>query len=134
MSMNGSDVLLMVNTGTTETPVWTAVGSQRDVTFEESTEEIDVSSKDERAKRVLAGRYSASVSLDALFVPDDTAYSALQTAHRAGDLIMVARNVNSVDEESATALITSMSQTMPDQDGATISVSLTIDGTWSAVV
>ena len=58
MSMNGTDVLLLVNTGTPTVPVYEAVGSQRDVTFDEATEEIDVSSKDSRAKRVLPGRYS----------------------------------------------------------------------------
>ena len=62
MGMNGTDILLYVNTGTPAVPAYTVVGSQRDVTFEESTDEIDVSSKDSRAKRVLPGRYSASVS------------------------------------------------------------------------
>ena len=78
--MNGTDVLVLVNTGTNESPVWTAVGSQRDCSFEETNEEIDMSSEDGRAKRVIAGRYASTLSLDALYVPDDTAYLDLKTA------------------------------------------------------
>lgn len=84
MAMNGTDILLLVNTGTPGSPVYEVVGSQRDVTFEETTDEIDVSSKDGRAKRVLPGRYSASISLDALYVPTGAAYQALKDAMRNG--------------------------------------------------
>jgi len=133
MGMNGTDILLYVNTGTPAVPAYTVVGSQRDVTFEESTDEIDVSSKDSRAKRVLPGRYSASVSLDALYVPTDTAYLALKDAMRDGDLILVERYESGGADETADALITSLSEAAPDQGEATISISLTIDGTWTEV-
>jgi len=133
MAMNGTDVLLLVNTGTELVPSYEAVGSQRDVSFEETTEEIDVSSKDSRAKRVLPGRYGASITLDALYVPTGTAFTALQDAMRDGELILVAKEVDNVTVETASALITSMSEAMPDQAEATISISLTIDGTWTVV-
>jgi len=133
MAMNGTDVLLMVNTGTPETPVYEVVGCQRDVTFEETTEEIDVSCKDQRAKRVLAGRYGSTISLDALYVPTDSAYQELKAAKRAGELILVAREEQEVTLETATALITSMSESFPDQGEATISIALTIDGGWQEV-
>ena len=133
MAMNGTDVLLLVNTGTAAVPVYEAVGSQRDVNFDEATEEIDVSSKDSRAKRVLPGRYSANLSLDALYVPTDDAYLALQSAMRDGDLILVAREEEETTTETATALITSLSESFPDQGEATISISLTIDGEWTEV-
>ena len=130
MAMNGTDVLLLVNTGTPSLPVYEVVGSQRDVTFEEATEEIDVSSKDSRAKRVLPGRYSSSLSLDALYVPTNADYQALKDAMRNGDLILVARQEDNVTLETADALITALSEAFPDQGEATISVSLTIDGFW----
>lgn len=133
MALNGSDVLLLVNTGTPTVPVYEAVGSQRDVTFEESTEEIDVSSKDGRAKRVLPGRYSSSISMDALYVPSDAAFQALQDAMRDGEMILVAREEEGVTLETANAVITNMSSAMPDQGASTISISLTIDGEWTAV-
>ena len=133
MAMNGTDVLLLVNTGTELVPSYEAVGSQRDVSFEETTEEIDVSSKDSRAKRVLPGRYGATISLDALYVPNDSAYGKLKNAMRNGTLIMVAKEVDDVTIETASALITSMSEADPDQAESTISISLTIDGTWTVV-
>jgi len=131
MAMNGTDVLLLVNTGTPSLPVYEVVGSQRDVTFEEATEEIDVSSKDSRAKRVLPGRYSSSLSLDALYVPTNADYQALKDAMRNGDLILVARQEDNVTLETADALITALSEAFPDQGEATISVSLTVDGFWT---
>jgi hypothetical protein len=131
--MNGSDVMLMVNTGSEAVPAYELVGCQRDVTFEETTEEIDVSCKPLRAKRVIAGRYGATISLDALYVPSNEAFQALRDANRDGNLILVAREEMGVTLETANALITSMSEAMPDQAEATISISLTVDGEWVEV-
>jgi len=134
MAMNGTDLLLLANTGTPTVPVYEVVGSQRDVTFDEGTEEIDFSSKDSRAFRVGAGRYKATLSLDALYVPTDAAYLALREAHRDGELILVARQEEGVTTETADALITTMSGSFPDQGEATISIDLTVDGFWTELV
>lgn len=130
MAINGTDVLLLVNTGTTLVPVYTVVGSQRRLTRVENSAEIDVSSKEQREMRVLAGRYDSTMTLDALYVPDDDCYLALQSANRNGDLILVRKSEDGVQVEEATALVTSISESYPDQDAATISVSLRIDGAW----
>jgi hypothetical protein len=122
--VNGADVLIRIDGD--------VVGSQRDVTFEESTGEVDVSSKASRAKRVIAGRYEAAVSLEALYVPSDTAYQALKTAMRAGTLVTVIRQEDGATLESAEALVVKMSEKAPDQDAATVSIDLTIDGEWTA--
>jgi TP901-1 family phage major tail protein len=131
--MNGTDLLLLVNTGTPETPTYEVVGSQRDAEIGEETETIDISSKDSRNQRVLPGRFSGTISLEALYVPDDAAYLALRQANRDGELILVARQESGVVTETVEAKIDSISETFPDQDAATISVSLTIDGQWQAV-
>jgi len=133
MAMNGSDILLLVNIGTPSVPAYQVVGSQRDMTFDEATEEIDVSSKSSRAKRVLPGRYSSSISLDALYVPTRDDYDALKSAMRNGELILVARQEEGTTTETADALVTSLSESFPDQGEATISVALTIDGEWTEV-
>jgi len=127
MAMNGTDILLLVFDGA----AYDVVGSQRDVTFEETTDEIDVSSKDSRNKRVLPGRYSATISLDALYVPSDDAYEKLQDAMRTGVAVKVMRQEDGVSLESADAIVTSISAAGPDQGEATISVALTIDGAWT---
>lgn len=129
--MNGTGFLLMVNTGTEEVPAYTVVGSQRDATVDETTDTIDVSSKDGRARRVLPGRYGSTISLDALYVPDDAAYQALKAANRSGELILVAREENDVVTETASAKVDSISESFPDQGEATISISLTVDGDWT---
>ncbi len=133
MTQNGTDILLYVNTGTTAVPVYEAVGSQRDVTFDQGNEEIDLSSKESRAKVVIPGRYSAGISLDALYVPTDDAFLALRDACRDGELILVARTEDDVTTETASAMIASMSETFPDQGEAAISISLTISGEWTEV-
>lgn len=120
--MNGTDVLLLIDGD--------VVGSQRGVTFDETTAEIDTSSKESRAMRVIGGRYGATVSLDALYVPDDNAYARLKAAMRSGTLITVIRQEEGDVTESAPALVTSMSESFPDQDAATISAALRIDGEW----
>jgi TP901-1 family phage major tail protein len=130
MAINGADVLLKVNTGTASSPVWTAVGGQRDASIEETTEEIDTSSKDGREKTVIAGRYASNITLDSLYVPSDTAYSELQNAMRNGDLIQI-QSVSGSVVSSAYAIVTSLSESFPDQDAATVSISLTVDGNWA---
>ena len=105
-------------------------GSQRDVTFDETTAEIDVSSKDSRAMRVLPGRYGATLSLDSLYVPTDTAYQALLAAMRNGTFVEVVAIEEGVVLESADAIVTKLSKSGPDQGEATVSISLRIDGEW----
>ena len=134
MSTNGSDILLLVNTGTPSVPAYEAVGSQRGVTFEENTDNIDGSSKDSRAQRVDPGRYSATVSLDALYVWSDDGYHALRDAMRDGNKILIAKQDDGVTMETASAVVNTMSEEFPDQEESTISIDLTVDGFWTELV
>jgi TP901-1 family phage major tail protein len=129
--MSGSDVLLLVNTGSIGSPIYTAVGSQTGVKRTETTGAIDITSKNSRARRVLPGEYGSSLSLDALYVPDDASFQALKDAMRNGDLIKVRISDDGVELEEAAALITSMAEDYPDKAAATIAVALTIDGEWT---
>lgn len=124
MALNGTDILIWVDGN--------MVGSQQDLTIDEATAEIDVSSKDQREMRVLPGRYDSSLSLDALYVPTDTAYLALQAAMRAGTFVEVVVLEDGVVTESADAIVTSLSRAAPDQDAATVSIGLRIDGAWTS--
>lgn len=128
MAMNGTDLLILVNIGTPESPEFMAVGCQRDATIEEASATIDVSCKDSRAQRVLAGRYSATIALDALYILDDQAYQALKQANRAGDLVLIAREEQGVVMETFPAKVDSLSQAFPDQGEATVAASFTVDG------
>lgn len=126
---NGTDILLLADVA----GVATVVGSQRGSTFEETTETIDVSSKESRAMRVLPGRYASTVSLEHLYVPSDTAYEALRDANRNGTFITITRREFESDFEEASAVVTSMSGDFPDQGEAVISVELQVDGEWTAL-
>lgn len=130
--MNGADLLILVNTGTAEVPVYEAAGCERDATIEETSDTIDNSCKDSRAMRVDYGRYSSTISLDALYVLND-GYLALKQANRDGELILVAREEQDIVTETALAKIDSISETFPDQAESTISISMTIDGWWEEV-
>jgi predicted secreted protein len=120
--MNGTDVLIWIDGN--------MVGQQRDVTIDENTAEIDASNKEQREMRVLPGRYDSTLSLDGLYVPDDTAYLALQAAMRNGTFVEVVIVEDGVVTESADAIVGALSRAAPDQDVATVSISLRIDGAW----
>ena len=133
MAINGVDILIYVNTGSPGSPVWEAATGQRGATFDETTDEIDASSKDARAKRVLAGRYGSTISMDGLYVPDEATYQAVQSAMRNGTFILVRIQEEGVDVEEANAIVTSLSRGAPDNDVATCDISLTIDGEWTPI-
>ena len=121
--MNGTDVLVKIGND--------IIGSQRDCTFGEKNAEIDMSSKDGRAKKVLAGRYTADITMDSLYVPNDNAYLALKSALRNGTMVTVVRQEEGSDLEEAQAIVTDLSEKAPDQAAATVSIALSIDGEWS---
>lgn len=123
--MNGSDVLLKVG--------GFIVGSQRGVTFQEQNATIDFSSKEQRHGKFDYGRYTSTCSLEMLYVPDTSGYNALKNACRNGDLITVIRRELGIDEQSAPAVVTSMSEDFPDQGEATIAVDLQIADVWTVL-
>lgn len=133
MAMNGADFLVLINTGTDEVPVYEVVGCQRDATIDETTAEIDASCKTSRNTRVLPGRYKATLTLDGLYVPDDDAYVALADAMRDGTFVTLVKQYDGNVTESAAAVITSLSESHPDQDVSVISAAFTIDGAWEAL-
>jgi len=130
MAINGADVVLYVEIDGT----MTSVGSQSNVNFDETTDVIDVSSKDSRAREILPGRYSASVSLDGFFIPSSSHYEALRDAMRNGTEIAIRRYYSGTAVEEADAIVSSLSSAFPDQGGATVAISLEVNGSWSAVV
>jgi hypothetical protein len=121
--LNGADVLVYVGA--------TLVGSQRDVTFDEATEVIDSSSKKSRNRRVLPGRYSSTVSLDALYISDDAGYLLLKEAMRDGTMVTLVRKEEGANLEQASCVVASLSEAAPDQDVCVVSASFEVDGPWA---
>lgn len=131
--MNGTDILLLVNTGTPESPVYEVQASQRNFGQTENTAARDASSKDAREAANEPGRYSASLSLETLYVPTDDCFLALETAMRDGEKILVVRQEEDVNIEAALCVVTSLVRNGPDQETATCTAELTVDGAFSAV-
>ena len=129
--INGTDILILLNTGTVGSPVWTAHAHQRDASLDETNEYIDTSSKASRKRTGLAGRYSASYSLDGLHIYDDAAEIVIQDAVRDGDLVQVMRSRDGGNVEWAYAVITSFTRNYPDQDASTYSATFEVSGDWT---
>jgi predicted secreted protein len=128
--LNGFDVLVQVQEPAGSGSFLT-VGSQRGVTFAETTAPIDLSSKERREYVGTPGRYSATVSLEHLYIPAASGYLKLRTAMRSGTMVTIKRRQLNADLESASAIVTSLSENFPDQEGAVVSADFQISGPWA---
>jgi len=131
--INGADVLILVDVGVSA-PSFVVAAGQRDVTFDESNNLIDISSKDTgRIEEVLMGRLTQTVTLDMLFINGDAGYLALKDASRNGTAITIRRRFQGADVEDATAFIETRSETFPDQDAGLVSLAFRLSGAWVVV-
>lgn len=131
--VNGADVLILVDVGVSS-PSFVIAAGQRDVTFDESNNLIDISSKDTgRIEEVLMGRLTQTVTLDMLFINGDAGYLALKDASRNGTAITIRRRFQGADVEDATAFIETRSETFPDQDAGLVSLAFRLSGAWVIV-
>ena len=131
--INGADVLLLVDVGVSA-PSFVIAAGQRDVTFDESNNLIDISSKDTgRIEEVLMGRLTQTVTLDMLFINGDAGYLALKDASRNGTAITIRRRFQGADIEDATAFVETRSETFPDQDAGLVSLAFRLSGAWVVV-
>lgn len=131
--INGADVLILVDVGTS-VPSFVIAAGQRDVTFDEANNLIDISSKDTgRIEEVLVGRLTQTVTLDMLFINGDAGYNALKDASRNGTSVTIRRRFQGADIEDATAFVETRSETFPDQDAGLVSLSFRLSGSWVTV-
>ena len=131
--INGADVLILVDVGVSA-PSFVIAAGQRDVTFDESNNLIDISSKDTgRIEEVLMGRLTRTVTLDMLFINGDAGYLALKDASRNGTAITIRRRFQGADIEDATAFVETRSETFPDQDAGLVSLAFRLSGAWVVV-
>lgn len=130
---NGADTLVLVDIGTS-TPSWVVAAGQRDASFSENNNLIDVSSKDSgRTEEVLMGRLSQNVTLDMLYIYNDQGYNALKDASRNGTAVTIRRRYQGADLEEATAYVETRDESFPDQDASLVSLSFRVSGEWSTI-
>jgi len=131
--VNGVDVIVQVQepAGSGD---FVTVGSQRGLTINEQTNPIDISSKERRAGIFLPGRYTTTMSLEHLYIPNSSGYAKLQNAMRDGTYVRLLRRELGADFEEANAVVTGLSGSFPDQDAAVISADFQVSGEWEASV
>lgn len=127
--INGLDILLSVNTGTVETPVWTAVGGQRGATLNRNASSIDITNKVSGGwKESISSFKEWSVNCDGLLVLDDVAFDALEAAFEAGSEVEVQIAKGEIISYSGKAVISDFPIEAPYDDAAKYSISLTGTG------
>ena len=130
---NGTTVLLSVRTSTGP-DVYTDLGTQTNVTFERTAEEIDASNKNDGADMlVLSGRRKQTFTADNLFVNGESAFEQFKTLIETGAFGRVRRVEVGSDIEQADFIVTSLSESFPDQDVGVVSISGTVSGAWGAI-
>lgn len=120
----GNIVLLAVNVGTEADPIWEAVASQRNVTFNENRDLVDVSSKESDKQKNLPGRYTATIQLQHLYIPGSASFLKLRAAMRDGSKLKVRRQEFGSYIEETDATITNMTSEFPDMGAAVCSATL----------
>jgi hypothetical protein len=131
--VNGTDILVQVESAV-DSGIYITVGSQRGATFGEQTALVDMSSKENRKAYSNPGRYTATVSLEHLYIPTSSGYTALSNAMRNGTYVRLRRRELGASLEQAQCVCTSLSTAAPDQDAVVVSSEFALNGGWSASV
>lgn len=129
MALNGSQVLLLVPDGEGYIPV----AEQTGLSMESSSALIEVSHKQSNHTKFIYGREDDTLSLEAAYVPDDTAFKAIQNAKKNRETIILRRSMDGVEVEEAEALIENISIDFPDNDASTVSIDFQLNESWRTV-
>lgn len=129
--VNGSEVLIQVNTGTVAAPVWTTVGGQRDASISGSLALIDASSKDSRNEVVLAGRWTGECTLSHVYHPGATEQRLLRNANRNGTAVRLRTFESGVAKEIADSIVTDYNENHPDMEVSDAEVTFHISNGWT---
>lgn len=131
--LNGSDILVQIEQ-IADSGVYITVGSQRGATFAETTGSINMDSKNSRLGYRNPGRYGSTVSLEAMYVPTNSGYAAMSLAMRNGEYVRLRRRQRGTNVEIAQCVITSLSESFPDQEAAVVSAEFELNGGWTPAV
>lgn len=131
----GKDYLLKINTGTTETPVWTMIGAQRSADLSRSADTIDISHKTSGGwKASKPGLRSWSVDLSGLMLLNDAGIVALEYAFMQGKEINVALYYPDGSSYVGWGGITDFSLSTPHDGAAELSGTIEGNGELTKVV
>lgn len=108
------------------------IGGQMSATVTQTRDVFETHIKGDDEKTFENGAATTTIDLDCLWIASDSGQAALQTSVRDGSTITVHRHVDGTTTESATAYVTSFSETFPNDEKATVAATLQISGAWSA--
>lgn len=121
----GIDFLIFINTGTDELPVWTKVAGQRGGTLNMSSDEIDLTSKDNYGFMDRDyGVQDWSIDGDGVFIEGDTSHDAIIDAFLAREVVRVRWTFPSGKSYEGDTIIGEFPIEAPYDDVATYSISL----------
>lgn len=129
MAMNGSDVLVLVKSGAD----YIAVAEQTGLSMESDRNLIEVSSKNYDHAQFVYGRASDTLTLEGMYVPDDTALNLIKSAMNDKQIVYIRRQEAGDAVEEAQALIGTYSLDFPDDDTSTVSIDMTLNTPFTAV-
>lgn len=81
MAVIGAQCSFCENTGTTETPVWSEIKLARDLTANDSMDQVDVSNRGSLFKLYVPGLRDVSIDIQVLSDSSDTRVAALATSY-----------------------------------------------------
>lgn len=130
----GVDFLIMINTGTEESPTYTKIGGQRGGTLNMETDTIDLTSKDNYGWSFEDyGIASWNIEGDGIFVENDATHEALIDAFLAKQAIIVRWKFPSGKAYEGSTIITEFPIEAPYDDVATYSVTLQGQGAFEEI-
>lgn len=132
MPINGSAVLLLAQTVVGPPGTYVLVGSQKDAKVDKKGSTIEITDKTMTDKAYIAGERSSTLTLDSLYVPNDTAMAAIMAAYKNNTPLIIEWQESGTVLEYATCFVTQISKDAKEAAASTISVTLEVSGGWTA--
>lgn len=129
MAMNGSKIVLLVEVDSE----FVVVASQTGYSQDSERNLIEVGDKSSQHQKYIYGKQEDTLEIETMYVPDDDALKHIKEAQKNAEEVLLRRSENDEEVEEAPALIASVNIDAPDDDGATGSISFTLNDFWSEV-
>lgn len=131
---NGTTIVATIRTGNGQPNVYTALGGQTNISWDETSGEIDTSSKGDAGNfQAISGQNKTVLNLTNFIIPSDAAFAEIQNRIRTRQPIFVRRQFKGVDQEQAIAFVTSLTRTGAVEEAVTADISMTLQGGWQPV-
>lgn len=125
----GKDIILSINSGTSDEPVWSILGGQKSSDVKLKADELDTSSKTSSGfKTTRVGLKSWSLEIAALTILDDAALAILEQAYQEGVAVNIKQEYSDGTGQIGWAVITEMSLSTSYDGASELSATLTGDG------